>query len=100
MQHGSQEDQRQTHGNINYYYRTVIVNSFNVHNITMVNCYNNIPVTRSSFFPLLRSTYNLNIAILLLENSTDYRLAARLLFSTVAGLAVSCILAAYLCGKG
>ena len=45
-----EEDQHQTHGNINYC--TVNVNSFNIHNITMEHCYNNIPVTRSSFFPL------------------------------------------------
>ena len=48
----SKEEQRQTHGggNINYYYQcTMNVNSFNVHDTTMEDCYNNIPVTRSSF---------------------------------------------------
>ena len=52
MQHGSiqesKEDQRQTHdgGNINYYYQcTMNENSFNVHNTTIKDCYNN---TRSS----------------------------------------------------
>ena len=94
----TEEDQRQTHGNLNY-----CVNSFNVHNITMENCYNNVPVTstRSSFPPLLLSLYtNLNdMAILSLETSTDYRLTVTLLFSTIAGLAFSCILAIFLCGK-
>ena len=40
----TEEDQHQTHGN-NY-----CVNSYNVHHITFENCYNYIPVTRSSFF--------------------------------------------------
>ena len=51
VQNGStedSEDQRQTHGRLNY--SSTIVNSFNVHNMTMEDCYNNIPVTRSSFF--------------------------------------------------
>ena len=60
MQHNTssiqetEEDQRQTHGNINYQH-TMILNSFNVQNITTENCYNNIPVTRSSFLPLSTS---------------------------------------------
>ena len=87
------EDQRQTHVNIYYYYYyycTVNVNSFNVHNITMEDCYNIIPLTRSSFPPLHLSLYNLNINILLSETSTNYRLAS---FLTVAGWAISCMLA-------
>jgi hypothetical protein len=55
MQNGNiqetKEDQPQSHGRINYY-STVNVNSFNVHNITTENCYNNAPVTGSSFLPL------------------------------------------------
>ena len=92
-----EEDQRQTHGNSSY-----CVNSFNVHNIITENSYNNIPVTRSSFFSLLLSpSYNLNyIVILSLETSMDYRLTVTLSFSTVAGLAFSCILAIYLCVNG
>jgi hypothetical protein len=89
----TEEDQYQTHGN--YYY----VNSFNVHNITSENCYNYTPVTRSSFFLYFCPHNNLNMVILLLETSTDYRLTVRLSFSPVAGLMVSCILAIYLCGK-
>ena len=49
-----------------------------------------------------RSVSYLNIAILrlLLETSTDYRLTFHISFSTVAGLAVSCVLAIIcLCGK-
>ena len=53
MQNGiiqeTEEGQRQRHDNINYHCSTTIVNSFNIHNITMEDCYNNIPVTRSSF---------------------------------------------------
>jgi hypothetical protein len=45
---GTEEVQRQMDININYYY--VTVNSFNVHNIRMEDCYNNIPVTSPSFF--------------------------------------------------
>ena len=51
MQNGSvqetEEDQRQTHGSINYY----CLNSYNVQNISVENSHNNIPVTRLSFFP-------------------------------------------------
>ena len=50
----TEEDQHQTHGN-NY-----CVNSYNVHHITFENCFNYIPVTRSSFFffvLLLLSSY-------------------------------------------
>ena len=102
------EDQRQTHAscNINYYHQcTMNVNSFNAHNTTMEDCYNNIPVTRSYFFPPslhILSSYNLKITILLLETSTFYpsRLTVRISFSTAAALAVSCMLAIYLCGKG
>jgi hypothetical protein len=92
----TEEDQYQTHGS--YY-----VNSFNIHNITLENCYNRTPVTRSSFFPLLLSAYyNLNdsdIVIFYLETSTDYRLTVTLSFSPVAGLVVSCILGIYFYGK-
>ena len=111
------EDQRQTHAscNINYYHQcTMNVNSFNAHNTTMEDCYNNTtmedcynntPVTRSYFFPPslhILSSYNLKITILLLETSTFYpsRLTVRISFSTAAALAVSCMLAIYLCGKG
>ena len=94
------EDQRQTHVNMYYYYYycKVNVNSFNVYNITMEvqDCYNIIPLTRSSFPPLHLSLYNLNINILLSETSTNYRLAS---FPTVAGWAISCMLAICLCGK-
>ena len=103
---GTEEDQRQTHAdsNINYYYQcTMNVNSFNVHSTTMEDCYNNIPITRSSFFPLLQvlSPNNLKTTILLLEISTDYpsRLTVRISFSTAASWAVSFILVIYLCGK-
>ena len=102
----SKEDHRQTHAgrNINCYHQcTMNVNSFNVYNTTMEDCYNNTPVTRSSFFPLLQvlSPSNLNNTILLLETLTDYpsRLTVRISFSTAAGLVVSFILAIYLCGK-
>jgi len=44
----TEEDHPQMHGNLNINY-TVNVNSFNVHNITMEDCYNNVPITRSSF---------------------------------------------------
>ena len=89
----AEEDQYQTHG-------SYCVNSYNIHNITLENCYNYIPVTRSSFFFLFLSYYNLNfIVILSLETSTDYRLTVSLSFSTVAGLVVSCILAIHFCGK-
>ena len=49
MQNSRIQAKSQTHHNINYYCGTVNVNSFNIHNITMEDCYNNIPVTRSSF---------------------------------------------------
>ena len=107
MQHGSiqgtVEDQPQPHGNVNYHCQcTMNVNCFNVHNTTMEHCYNNITVTRSSFSLRVFFPCNLNhIAILLLETSTDYpsRLTVRMSFSTAAGLAISGILAIYLCGK-
>ena len=86
----------QSYDNMNNYCM-VIVNSFNVHNTTMEDCYNNIPVTRSSF--TLFFFLNIIWAILLLETSTDYLLTVRVSFLTVAGLAVSCILAIYICGK-
>ena len=57
-----------------------------------------LPVRLSSF-PSTLSPYNLNIPIqLLLDTSTEYHLAVEVLFNTVAGVAISCILA-YLCGK-
>ena len=92
----SEEDQYQTHSN------NCCVNSYNVHYITFENCYNYIPITRSSFLSFkfyFCHHVNLNIAILSLETSTDYCLTVRLSFSTGAGLVVSCILAIYLCGK-
>ena len=98
------ENQRQTHAgcNIHYYHQcTMNVNSFNAHNTTMEDCYNN---ARSYFYPPslhILSPSNLKITVLLLETSTFYpsRLTARISFSTAAALAVSCILAIYLCGK-
>jgi hypothetical protein len=90
----TEEDQHQS-------YSSYCVNSFNVHHNTYENCYNYIPVTRSSLFLYFRPhDINLNdITLLSLETSMDYHFTVRLSLSTVAGLAVSCILAIYLCGK-
>ena len=107
-----EEDHRQKHV-INYYlkYCTVNVDSFNVHNITMENCNNNIPVARLSFLfsPPLLTLCSYNIDQLLSEALIDTRprtVRTHITFFFVVGLVVvSCLVfvvfnSPLLCGIG
>jgi hypothetical protein len=83
----TEEDQHQS-------YSSYCVNSFNVHHNTYENCYNYIPVTRSSF--LLYFGHNLNSVIRNFDGLSSHRQPIILRSSR---LAVSGILAIYLYGK-